>query len=88
MRADRYDRAVDAAASRHSHEAFALRQLERSLNHAGWESLYVDYQLQRTRLEPNEQISLSSMTQRLFKDAKNVGARRRRLMKTEIRLET
>lgn len=80
-RANRYKHEVDRAAARHSQLAYALRQLEKELRQAAWASIYADYRSQfRVGMVSSAPIVLSAMTERLFKDSENVGARRRRVM--------
>jgi hypothetical protein len=86
-RARRYDRRVDQLAARHSEHAFALRELEKTLNSAGWASLYTDYRNQVSQgklTSVSAKVETSPLTNRLFKDSENVAKQRRKLMKVTL----
>lgn len=73
-------RQIDQNAARIGVTAHSIRELEKSIRRAAWDSLMVDYYLGGT-YKPSDPVKLSKRTQRLFKDADNVAAKRRRYMK-------
>ena len=68
----------------HSPEAGAIRELELCLRKAAYESWFVDFLWQLSKLKPGGTVKHSDLTIRLFMDANNAGARRRYVMKRGV----
>jgi hypothetical protein len=61
--------------------------LEKTLNSAGWASLYTDYRNQVSQgklTSVSAKVETSPLTNRLFKDSENVAKQRRKLMKVTL----
>ncbi len=72
-------READQKAARHSMEASSIRELEKRLRAAARSSSFVDYLFEHNKRNGDIDRQ-SALTARLYKDANNAGARRRRMV--------